>query len=184
MIAADFDGTLVDPPKKGEPPQNQNIGNSAAGKDIIAYLKAGGILVVNSGNEISRVISRIKEHVPKEFRGNVLIAASGGNTLWGFDKDGNELEITAFRETALSIPTEEEHIFNCIYLGDDKRAKGNDRAGFEFADKDHSICVGTDLHLEPAAHEFLDEEHIIRGGPAASAHIFREVLKTAASTIK
>ncbi len=183
FIVADFDGTLAAAPEAGKPTESFNIGNSPAYESIVTYLQAGGLLVINSGNDVDRICKRIEGHIPKELMGNILVGAAGGNFLVGYDSDGQRVEIDGYsRHAAQNLQDIPQNSCDMIYLGDDKSPKGNDKSGFEAAGKDRSFCVTTDKRLDEAAKSFLKQENLLTGGPEATASLINAIVERGSKT--
>lgn len=149
VIIADADGTLWDPPVRDKPPEATNLENSPARASILNYLRAGGVLVVNSGNDPRRTVNRILKGIPelerKELLSRIAVAAAGGHTLMTLDSEGHIHEVPGYREQALKEQQEKpvrpsEHL-DVLYIGDDGRVKGNDFPAFLKVGPGHYICV-------------------------------------------
>jgi len=161
IVVADADGTIWETPRVGESPELRNLGNSPARDDILEYLRIGGILVINSGNDPMRVTDKILEGLPEEERAslqkNILLGASGGNALLCFTGDGDIEEIDGYREVAHKLPETSEINMDVVYLGDDARPTGNDWDAFELVGPERAVCVSTKrasslpLELQPCA---------------------------------
>ena len=77
VLAVDFDGTLAGKPAPGKMPI---LRWSPAREDLLAYLKAGGLVLVNSGNRSDRIERRLREDhgLPEEFKKSVIVAVKIG----------------------------------------------------------------------------------------------------------
>lgn len=149
VVIADADGTLWDPPVKDRNPEATNLENSPARDGILNYLRAGGVLIVNSGNDPTRTVNRILAGIPEfektELLSRIAISAAGGHVLMTLDEAGVANEVGGYRENALREQKEKpvvpsEHL-DVIYIGDDGRVKGNDFPAFRKVGENHFICV-------------------------------------------
>ncbi len=156
VIASDGDGTIFEGPKLTHLPL---LKDSPVFRPIVAYLKAGGIFMVISGNDLTRTFKRVIEGFPKEVFSRVLIAANGGADLVCIDAHGKPMFISGYRNNALAIVNENNngHELDIVYIGDDGSDNGNDRAAFEAVGKDRSVLVNnlkdTKTYLEQWLHE-------------------------------
>ena len=78
VIAADGDGTIYDGPRVGFLPA---LAESPVKDALCAYLQAGGIFMLVSGNDLNRSFKRLVDALPKEVYCRVLVAANGGAEL-------------------------------------------------------------------------------------------------------
>lgn len=185
VIIADADGTLWDPPIKDKPPDATHLGNSPAQESILNYLRAGGILIVNSGNDPRRTINRILKGIPElerqELLSRIAIAAAGGHTLMTVNSEGHIREVPGYRENALKEQKEKSvkpsERLDVLYIGDDGKVKGNDFPAFLKVGPGHYICVP---HREKLGEvDSSLKESVVAGEAATVAQIFRAVVDKA-----
>lgn len=156
IIATDGDGTIYDGPKKDLLPLFKD---SPAFQPLVSFMKAGGIFMLISGNDLNRTVIRMVEGLPAEVYGRFLIAANGGADLARLGAKKKPVYIDGYREHALSIAHGHAHrpVLDIIYMGDDKSPNGNDYAAFEAVGPNRAICVGsledTRMFLEKWMHE-------------------------------
>jgi hypothetical protein len=183
-VISDADGTIWDAPQKGESPEARNLSNSPAQEGILTYLRAGGVLVVNSGNDPQRVINRFLVGIPeverKELLSRVLVAAAGGHALLRVDtKDDFKVkEIADYRERGLALQHSKEPVpyGGFLYTGDDPRSSGNDYAAYQSMVREDGskrfVCVpAKNSSKKPGP---LVTEHTSAPGEASSMN---EILK-------
>ncbi len=147
VIATDGDGTIYDGPRVGSLP---TLAESPAREALCAYLKAGGVFMLVSGNDIHRTFKRLVETLPPEVYCRVLVAANGGAELVHVNPKGKSVPISGYRELALNYARDISHAqaLNIFYIGDDGAKEGNDYPAFKAVGFKHSVLV---------APEFLEE---------------------------
>jgi hypothetical protein len=185
VIIADADGTLWDPPIKDKPPDATHLGNSPAKESILNYLRAGGVLIVNSGNDPRRTVNRILKGIPelerKELLSRIAIAAAGGHTLMTLNSEGHIREVPGYRENALKEQREKSskpsERLDVLYIGDDGKVKGNDFPAFLKVGPGHYICVPHREKLGEVDPSL--KESVVVGEAATVAQIFRAVVDKA-----
>ena len=112
-IVADMDGTLIGAPGyKKEPTLEQSVAKEA----IFNWLRAGGHLLVLTGCETERTISRFARFIPKDLESalverRLLLGTNGGSILCYYDgarwtEDVNFLN-TAIDSKKIAIPQED-----------------------------------------------------------------------------
>jgi len=144
IITADGDGTIYDGPKAGH--SLPTMAKSPAKQALIDWLEAGGVFMLNSGNELERNVFRLKDGIPSHLFNRILVAGNGGSDLVCFDKDQKPVWVEGFSDLALS---KEEPKFNLdiVYIGDDGSEDGNDWAAFKEVGFDRSVLVARDFKL-------------------------------------
>jgi hypothetical protein len=144
VIAADGDGTIYDGPRMGSLP---TLAESPVKEPLIAFLRAGGIFMLISGNDINRTFKRIADVLPKEVHCRVLIAANGGAELIYVDAEGHASPILGYKVHALSVAQDKSlhHKLDIFYVGDDGAREGNDYPAFKTVGFDHSILVAKEF---------------------------------------
>ncbi|MBI3602697.1 MAG: hypothetical protein HY209_07395 [Candidatus Omnitrophica bacterium] len=142
IISADGDGTIYDGPKAGQalPTMAQSQARSA----LIGWLEAGGVFMLNSGNELGRNVFRLKDGLPAHLFGRILVSGNGGADLVCFDAQQNPVWIKGFSELALSNVIA-KYTLDIVYIGDDGSEDGNDWAAFEEVGFDRSVLVAKDF---------------------------------------
>lgn len=148
VVVSDADGTIWDKPQTGMGVEATNLANSAAREPIVQYLKEGGVLVLNTGNDPARTERRflaglqdIKEQDSKlynEILSRVIVASAGGGSLAIFS-EGEMKEITEYHHFDPKID-EDLSDLDLLYLGDDPKEVGNDFPAFQ-ASEGRYICV-------------------------------------------
>ncbi|MDP1880181.1 MAG: hypothetical protein Q8K60_04505 [Parachlamydiaceae bacterium] len=184
VVISDADGTIWDPPQRNESPEARNLDNSPAKESILNYLRSGGIVIINSGNDPTRTFNRIMKGVPEEEKqeicSRIAIGAAGGHTLVVINKEGLPEEVSGYRKHALEeqkkLPVHPSLKLDVIYLGDDPRETGNDFPAFEKLGKDHYICVADHKKTIP---ESLASSTVV-GETKAVENIFSAIVKRAA----
>ncbi len=150
VIAADGDGTIYDGPKTTFLPM---LKDSVVFDPLMEYLRAGGVFMLVSGNDINRTFKRLTEGLPKEFYGRVLLSANGGADLVTIDANGSPVFDQRYRMHALSLAQSASQFPNLdiVYIGDDGSPNGNDRAAFETVGYDRCVLVAPtfDITFEP-----------------------------------
>jgi len=150
VIAADGDGTVYDGPKTTYLPM---LKESVVFRPLMEYLRAGGIFMLVSGNDINRTFKRLTDGLPKEFYGRVLLSANGGADLVTIDANGSPVFDQRYRAHALNLSQAAAQFPNLdiVYIGDDGSPNGNDRAAFETVGFDRCVLVAPafDITFEP-----------------------------------
>ena len=142
IIAADGDGTIYDGPKAGQP--LPTMAKSLAREALTAWLEAGGVFMLNSGNELSRNVLRVKDGLPGNLLNRILVSGNGGADLVCFDAQGNAVPVQGYSEAALDVATS-KHKLDIVYIGDDGSEDGNDWRGFVEAGFDRAVLVAKDF---------------------------------------
>jgi hypothetical protein len=142
VIAADGDATVYDGPRVGILP---TLAESPVRDALIAYLKAGGIFMLVSGNDIDRSFKRIVDSLPKDVYCRVLVAANGGAELVYVNPEGKSLPVTIYRKKALDLAHDSLHqeALDIVYIGDDGSKEGNDYPAFNAVGVDRSVLVSS-----------------------------------------
>lgn len=145
VVISDADGTIWEKPQSGIPQENYHLGNSAAHAAIIEYLLEGGVLVINTGNDPERTLTRFlkglegcDEETKKTILSRVLFASAGGGSFAGHIDE----TLSEFKEYHYFDPTTEPNpdALDFVYLGDDAKIDGNDMPAFKVANGQY-ICV-------------------------------------------
>jgi len=147
VIAADGDGTIYDGPRVGVLP---TLAESPVREPLCAYLSAGGIFMLVSGNDINRTFNRVIDALPKETYCRFLISANGGAELVYINAQGKPKPVSGYRQQALDVSHDKSHrqSLDMIYIGDDGSREGNDYPAFKAVGFQKSVLV---------AQEFLPE---------------------------
>ena len=100
--------------------------------------------MLNSGNELSRNVFRLKDGLPAHLFNRILVSGNGGADLVCFDARQNPIWVEGFSKLALSntIP---KYTLDIVYIGDDGSEDGNDWAAFEEVGFDRSVLVSRDF---------------------------------------
>jgi len=155
VIAADGDDTIYDGPRVGLLP---TLAQSPVRDVLVAYLQAGGIFMLVSGNDINRTFNRLVPALPKEVYCRVLVAANGGAELVYVNSKGQAVPVSTYRKQALDLAHDKahQHVLDMVYIGDDGSKEGNDYPAFKAVGFKHSVLVARkfltdyDPGLEPA----------------------------------
>lgn len=156
VIAADGDGTIYDGPRTTHLPV---LKDSPAYAPLIGYLRAGGIFMLVSGNDLTRSFKRLAKGLPEEIYSRVLLAANGGADLACLSPAGKMVFIKDYRQCALDIAAkdQEKPSLDIVYIGDDAAPHGNDQAAFEAVGPSKAVLVksllDTKVFLEKWMHE-------------------------------
>jgi hypothetical protein len=142
IIAADGDGTIYDGPKAGH--GLPTMARSLAKDALIAWLEAGGVFMLNSGNELDRNVLRIKDGIPAHLFNRILVSGNGGADLVCFDADQKPVWVNGFSDLALS-DEKPKHTLDIVYIGDDGSEDGNDWAAFKEVGFDRAVLVSRDF---------------------------------------
>lgn len=142
IIVADGDGTIYDGPKAGHvlPTMEQSVAKSA----LIGWLEAGGVFMLNSGNELERNVFRLKSGLPAHLFNRILVSGNGGADLVCFDNHQNPVWVKGFSDLALT-KVAPNHALDIVYIGDDGSEDGNDWAAFEEVGFDRAVLVARDF---------------------------------------
>lgn len=140
VIAADGDGTMYEGPKTSHLPL---LKDSPAFGPLLQYLKAGGLFMLISGNDLNRTCRRLMEGLPQEVYSRLLICANGGADLVYIDQQGKPVFMRQYRQKALEAITQKAQnpVLDIVYLGDDESVGGNDYAAFQAVGKERGVCV-------------------------------------------
>ena len=142
IIVADGDGTIYDGPKAGH--VLPTMANSQAKNALIGWLEAGGVFMLNSGNELERNVFRLKDGLPANLFNRILVSGNGGADLVCFDSNQKPVSISGFSDLALSKVVV-KYTLDIVYIGDDGSEDGNDWAAFEEVGFDRSVLVSRDF---------------------------------------
>jgi hypothetical protein len=142
VIAADGDGTIYDGPRVGSLP---TLAESPVKDALCAYLQAGGIFMLVSGNDIYRTFKRLVDALPGQVYCRVLVAANGGAELVYVNSKGQAVPVSGYRKQALDLAHDKshQHVLDIVYLGDDGSKEGNDYPAFNAVGKKHSVLVSS-----------------------------------------
>jgi hypothetical protein len=139
---ADGDGTIYDGPKAGH--DLPTMLKSPAKDALIGWLEAGGIFMLNSGNELERNIFRLKDGIPAHLFNRILVSGNGGADLVCFDAQQKPVWVKGFSDLALNdLPV--KYTLDIVYIGDDGSEDGNDWAGFKEVGFDRAVLVSRDF---------------------------------------
>jgi len=140
VIAADGDGTIYDGPRVGKLPA---LAESPVRGPLCAYLQAGGIFMLISGNDLKRTFKRIVDALPDELYCRVLVSANGGAELVYVNSKGQAVPVTGYRKQALDLAHDRSHqgALDIVYIGDDGANEGNDYPAFKAVGFKHSVLV-------------------------------------------
>ena len=144
VIAADGDGTIYDGPRVGCLP---TLAESPVKEVLIAYLQAGGIFMLVSGNDLNRTFKRLVDVLPKEVYCRVLVAANGGAELVYVNSKGQAVPVSGYRKQALDLAQEksQQQVLDMFYIGDDGSKEGNDYPAFKAVGFKHSVLVAPEF---------------------------------------
>ncbi|MEI7999253.1 MAG: hypothetical protein WCH62_07115 [Candidatus Omnitrophota bacterium] len=142
IIVADGDGTIYDGPKAGH--TLPTMAHSVAREALVNWLEAGGVFMLNSGNELERNVFRLKDGLPAHLFNRILVSGNGGSDLVCFDANQKAVWVNGFSELALTkVPV--KHVLDIVYIGDDGSEDGNDWAAFEEVGFDRAVLVARDF---------------------------------------
>ena len=144
VIAADGDGTVYDGPRVGLLPR---LIESPVKDALCAYLEAGGVFMLVSGNDLNRSFKRIVDALPKDIYCRVLVAANGGADLVYVNEEGKAVPISGYRKKALDLSQDKSHqeVLDMVYIGDDGAREGNDYCAFQTVGFTHSVLVAAEF---------------------------------------
>lgn len=191
VVVADADGTLLPKPVSGRPYSESGLNASAARDSILNYLRAGGFLVINSGNDAVRIAERIRAGIPEgemHLLHNVAVGVNGGHALYVFDDEGRLKEVEGYRRDVSSTLGEGSRDVEMLYLGDDVRAPtpghpekaGNDWDAYEIVGFDCSIAVPDPKKPVPEEAK-IHLQHVLPGLEGATRFVFDAILSQAES---
>jgi len=142
VIAADGDGTVYDGPRVGILP---SLADSPVKDALCSYLKAGGVFMLVSGNDLSRSFKRLVDALPQDVYSRVLVAANGGAELVYVNSKGVAVPISSYRKKALELAQNRSHQqkLDMVYIGDDGSMEGNDYPAFKAIGFQHSVLVAS-----------------------------------------
>ena len=173
IIAADGDGTLYSGPTDQEMPV---LKESVAYNEILNYLKAGGILMLVSGNEMKRTSARVSSFIPEELKTRVIVVANGGADLGIYNKEGILTPLEEYRLFSLSFLSKPaKHELDIIFIGDDERLTGNDLDAFEAIGAEHSYLVSPEEPTE----KFMREVNYIGGNERGTKKLLKAIVEKA-----
>ncbi len=144
VIAADGDGTIYDGPRVGFLP---TLADSPVKDALCSYLKAGGLFMLVSGNDLNRSFKRLVGALPKEVYCRVLVAGNGGAELVFVDPQGRPNPVSGYRKQALTLANDKSHqrVLDMVYIGDDGSKEGNDYPAFKAVGFKHSVLVAPEF---------------------------------------
>lgn len=144
VIAADGDGTIYDGPRVGFLP---TLAGSPVCQVLGAYLQAGGIFMLVSGNDLDRSFKRLIDGLPQEVYCRILVAANGGAELVYANQQGEAVPILSYRKRALDLARDQSHhhVLDMVYIGDDGATEGNDYCAFKAVGFEHSVLVASEF---------------------------------------
>ncbi|MBF0521886.1 MAG: hypothetical protein HQL24_02400 [Candidatus Omnitrophica bacterium] len=148
IIFSDGDGTLYGKPTATA---NPNLEESEGYNSFIEYLKAGGVYILVTGNDIQATKDRLiaGKGIPAHLRNRFLISANGGGNLFFIDPQGNLVEIERYKDEALiQLDTGKVNEIDAVYLGDDEKEYGNDMPAFKKIGLNRAISVSTNSSKE------------------------------------
>ncbi len=147
VIAADGDSTIYDGPRVGFLP---TLAESPVRDALCAYLQAGGIFMLVSGNDINRTFKRLVDALPKEVYCRVLVAANGGAELVYVNAKGQAVPVSGYKKQALDLAhyKSHQHALDMVYIGDDGSKEGNDYPAFKAVGFKHSVLVAPEFLAE------------------------------------
>ena len=147
VIAADGDSTIYGGPRVGFLP---TLNDSPVKEALCAYLKAGGVFMLVSGNDLNRTFKRLIDAIPQEVYCRILVAANGGAELVYVNPKGEAIAVKNYRKNALVLAEDQVHqrALDMVYIGDDGAMDGNDYPAFKAVGFNNSVLVSS---------EFLDD---------------------------
>ncbi len=159
VIAADGDGTIYDGPRIGVLP---GLAESPVKEAMITYLKAGGIFMLISGNDMNRVVRRIVGALPAEVYCRILVAANGGADLVYINAQGQSVPVTIYKNKALDFVSDQssKEVLDIVYLGDDPSSDGNDYPAFLAVGAPNAVCVQSLQETAEYFKKYLSNRHI------------------------
>jgi len=144
VIAADGDSTIYDGPRVGFLP---TLSESPVKDPLCAYLQAGGVFMLVSGNDINRTFARLIEALPAEVYSRVLVAANGGAELVYVNSKAQAVPVSDYRKKALVLAHDTLHRqdLDIVYIGDDGSMEGNDYPAFKAVGFKNSVLVASEF---------------------------------------
>jgi hypothetical protein len=144
IIAADGDSTIYDGPRIGFMP---TLAESPVKDALCAYLQAGGIFMLVSGNDLNRSFKRLVDALPKEVYCRVLVAGNGGAELAYANSQGQAVPVSCYRKQALVLAQDKSHqqVLDIVYIGDDGSKEGNDYPAFKAVGFKNSVLVAPEF---------------------------------------
>jgi hypothetical protein len=121
------------------------LAESPVCEPLCAYLRAGGIFMLVSGNDLNRSFKRLVDALPKELYCRVLVAANGGAELVYVNSEGKAVPVSSYRKQALNFAHDKSHQHNLdiVYIGDDGSKEGNDYCAFQAVGFKNSVLVAS-----------------------------------------
>ena len=140
VIAADGDDTIYGGPTLGVLP---TLAESPVREVLCAYLRAGGVFMLVSGNDLGRSYKRLVDALPADVFCRVLVAANGGAELVYVNAKGQAVPVRGYRQQALDLASDVSGrpVLDMIYIGDDGSKEGNDYPAFKAVGFKHSVLV-------------------------------------------
>ncbi|MEI8012342.1 MAG: hypothetical protein WCI27_07695, partial [Candidatus Omnitrophota bacterium] len=145
IIFSDGDGTLYRKPGKDG---NPTLSESPAAEELVEYLRAGGIYMINTGNDLRLTVDRLLANnaIPSDLRHRLLICGNGGSDIVGVDEKGGLIRFPEYKENALrefwgASNLDDTKGMDFIYIGDDADEQGSDFIAFKKAGMGRSITV-------------------------------------------
>ncbi len=144
VIAADGDNTIYEAPQLGVLP---GLAESPVREALCSYLKAGGLFMLISGNDLNRSFKRLVDALPKEVYCRVLVAGNGGADLVYVNAKGEAVPVPDYHQKALELGLDRSHQqpLNIVYIGDDGSMEGNDYAAFKAVGFKNSVLVASEF---------------------------------------
>ncbi len=147
VIAADGDDTIYGGPRVGSLP---TLAQSPVREALCAYLRAGGIFMLVSGNDLERSFKRLADGLPQDVFCRILVAANGGAELVCVNAKGLPIGVRGYRKQALDLVQDKSHrhVLDMVYIGDDGSKEGNDYPAFKAVGFKHSVLVAREFLAE------------------------------------
>jgi len=144
VIAADGDSTIYDGPRVGSLP---TLAESPVKDALCAYLQAGGIFMLVSGNDLNRSFKRLVDALPQELYCRVLVAGNGGAELVYVNSKGQAIPVSGYRNKALILAQDKSQtkVLDIVYIGDDGSRDGNDYPAFQAVGFKNSVLVASEF---------------------------------------
>lgn len=159
LIASDGDGTLYEGPKTTH---MQLLKDSPVFDPLLKYLKAGGVFMLISGNDLTRTYRRVIEGVPPQVYSRIFLAANGGADLAHLALDGKPVVVEEYRRTALEAAKADRKrpALDIFYLGDDSSPTGNDYPAFAAVGKDRAVLINNLNETKTFVEKWMHERKI------------------------
>jgi len=159
VVMADGDGTTYGKPTKDS---NPTLSQSPTREALVQYLKAGGVYIVISGNELDLTVKRLlaDNAIPPELRNRILVVANGGSSMVGVKSNGQVFDVKDYRMNAKKERAEQGRdktieTLDAVYIGDDSNELGNDFNAFRKLGFRRSVTVSdSDLENMPQGLRF------------------------------